>query len=261
MKKLFNFLIQAKKEYYLSKEHYKLDTIFNPHARITREINPYPYIVIDNAFTQEFYASFCEYHASLLKRGLSETPTGSRYYPFTYVTGYLEKYGGYFYPPKLQEHPALDFFFSHTWREYIENLCETKVNLFISTTLHLHTANNPTGWVHTDNQEVFFDTGDALSNGMISQSNNRNYFSHATKRSIAVLFYHNNDTWKEGDGGETGIFNNPKENPTVKVSPVSNRLLIFPIHNKSYHAFLSNNVNRNALVQWFHKEERTLKKP
>lgn len=258
MQKVISFINRSKKEYLRSKERGTILEVINPNAKIKKEIFPFEHIIIDNAFNELFYTSFCKYYEKVVSRGFSERPDSNFFYPFKYVTGYLEKYGGYFYPPKWKEDTAMDFFFSHTWNTYIENLCNTDTNFFISTTLHLHTKSNKDGWVHNDNQEVFFHKDDMLSNGMIFQNNNRKEFTHTTKRNIAVIYYFNNDNWKEGDGGETGIYKNPKGQPVSKVAPISNRILIFKIQPNSYHAFLGNKVERNALVQWFHKEQRSV---
>ncbi|MFA5132147.1 MAG: 2OG-Fe(II) oxygenase [Candidatus Paceibacterota bacterium] len=227
---------------------------------IRHEKEPFEYVVIDNFFSEEIYEGLCAYVHNVKKRGFSESPSTTKFYPFKYVTGYLEKYGGYFYPPRHNENKFMDIFFSVRWNLFIEKLMGQNTNEFISTTVHLHTEGNKNGWVHNDYQKVFFNRKDTLSNGMVTQSNTEDEFTDEAFRSIAVLYYFDNDTWKDGDGGETGIFSSPSSGLFAKVAPKNNRLLVMKISPKSFHAFMGNKTDRNAIVQWFHVDtEEALK--
>jgi hypothetical protein len=255
--RLKNILLRSQKEYLASTENIILEHHLSGEQILTRYSKPFDCIVIDNFFNNETYDGICSYYNILIKRGLSDKPSNNQFYPFKYVTGYLEKYGGYFYPPKFQEDTYMDIFFSIAFNSYIEKLTHVVTNMFLSTTIHFHTAGNKDGWVHNDYQKVFFHNDDKLSNGMIFQNNSRTTFTHSTMRAIGVIYYFNNN-WKDGDGGETGIYENPKESPVFKVEPKNNRILIFPIKKNSFHAFLGNNIPRNAIVSWYHTDSKKL---
>ena len=69
---------------------------------------------------------------------------------------------------------------------------------------------------------------------------------------MAILFFLETDGWKEGDGGETGLYSADGKTLLKKVAPLNNRLLAFQISPLSMHAFQKNNTERNSVVQWLH---------
>lgn len=258
LKTVLRFLrLRIQKAIQISKEDIDMRRYINEvsEKKIMHCTEPFEYIVIDDFFTKETYEGIARYVESVKNRGYSEKPSANKFYPFKYVTGYLEKYGGYFYPPKYKEDPFSDIFFSVSWNIFIEKMIGRFTNECVSTTLHIHTNGNSSGWVHTDNQEIFFNEADRISNGMVLQSNYQKNFTLKVARSVAVLYYCCNDGWREGDGGETGIFKSPEDlEPYKKIEPINNRLLIMKISPKSYHAFMGNKTTRHAFVQWFHQD-------
>lgn len=236
----------------LEREHNLYRGFLNGPLRSTRALLPFEHVIIDDLLPPEIYNELCAYLAAVKARGVSESPSLNAFYPFKYVTGYLEKYGGYFYPPRFGEHRVMDLFFSVTWNVFIERLMRQPTNEYISTTLHWHTPGNKQGWVHNDYQKVFFHNRNRLTNGMVVQSNTDKVFTGEAVRSVAVLYYLGNAPWIEGNGGETGIFTSPQSPPTALVTPQNNRLLVMKISPSSFHAFMGNTVDRHAIVQWFH---------
>lgn len=253
MKNIFKKIsTRIKKEKLSKKESLDSKNLFNPARKVTVNNNPFRYCVIENLFTEKVYEHICKDVQSIKDRGLSNSPSTDMFRPFKYVTGYLEKYGGYFYSPKFGESKYLDIFFSVNWNLFIENLIETYTNFFVSTTIHYHDHENKNGWAHNDYQKVYFNKENILSNGMIYQKDTKGSLSEATMRAIAVIYYFDNDDWSPGDGGETALYKDPSLSEVVKIAPLSNSMLAFEISPASYHAFLGNKKPRNAIVQWFH---------
>lgn len=249
-----NIVRKINKKVTASKEVAFSQTFLSEQATIQKYSGPFEYYVVDNVFTEEAYAKITDYVHSVKNRGLSKTPTNLAFRPFKYVNGYLEKYGGYFYAPHPNENEVTRFLFSATWNQYVENLVQVYTNNYISTTLHYHTAGNPSGWPHSDFQRVYFDEKDLLPSGMRFQSDSSaSASSLTTARGIGVIYYCCNKLDDE-DGGGTFLYKNPKEQPFATVAPRNNRLLIFEISPESFHAFEGNKKDRLAFVQWFHRD-------
>ena len=70
-------------------------------------------------------------------------------------------------------------------------------------------------------------------------------------------FINDQSDWKEGDGGETALFdegrNIPLSDYIMKTNPVPNRLFVYEINPFSFHSFLSNKkFERTTIMMWYH---------
>jgi hypothetical protein len=75
-------------------------------------------------------------------------------------------------------------------------------------------------------------------------------------RAAAILFYLNNDGWRAGDGGGTGVYrhwSDPVQAPVSVAPPVNNSLLAFACSPFSYHAFLANRTPRDSCVLFLYR--------
>jgi hypothetical protein len=75
-------------------------------------------------------------------------------------------------------------------------------------------------------------------------------------RAAAVLFYLNNDEWRPGDGGGTGVYrhwSDPVDAPVAVAPPVNNSLLAFACTPFSYHSFLANRRQRDSCVLFLYR--------
>lgn len=244
----------AKKQHVLE-EDFDVLSCLNPNTLNIIE-GPFPHVVIENFFTDSVYNALCADFDAVLARGLSKEADASRFQPFLNLRGEFE-YDGYVYTPEVAQHPAAKIFFTVAWNQYFSNLFKQPTTHATVMAYHYHEPGNRTGFVHNDFSDVIFVEEDRLSNGVIPKSvavtDPRP--KHVEKRIIALLYYLKNDTWKEGDGGETALYEKKDGAPVVFVPPKNNTLLAFHISRKSYHAFQKNNTLRSSIVQWFHAPE------
>ena len=62
---------------------------------------------------------------------------------------------------------------------------------------------------------------------------------------ISIIIYFN-ENWKKGDGGELRIY---KENETLDIEPLSNRLVMFK-SGELEHEVLKTNTSRKSITGW-----------
>jgi hypothetical protein len=75
-------------------------------------------------------------------------------------------------------------------------------------------------------------------------------------RAIAMLYFLNNGPWRPGHGGECGLYaDRDASQPSAKVGPVDNSILIFECTPWSFHRFLSNTAGpRDSVILWLHRK-------
>ena len=257
---MLEFLRTAKlaleKEISVLKEDFSLhDYIQAPIPSV--ELSPFPHIVADNFFKEETYEKLLKHFNSVRDRGFSEQDDPMRFHPFLNLKGEYE-YDGYVYVPRPEEEPALNIFFSLSWNLFLSKLFKKSTGWCTSLAYHYHPAGDRTGFVHHDQVSHTFSPADALANGVIFRTrapisgvgHDASVFKEM--RSIALLYYLGDNTWQEGDGGETGLYLSKGELPMKLVVPKNNRLFAFDISHKSFHAFQANGKPRSCIVQWLH---------
>lgn len=161
-------------------------------------------------------------------------------------------------------------FFPFFSREWIEGLYESLGLPFstrISGALHSSPAKSRTGWIHHDFCSGWFDESLPAGGELFFPRHDRcEYFSGTPKvagakpqeyvRAATMIFYLCNDGWKEGDGGETGLYGASRATPhtvSASVPPVNNSLFVFECSPHSYHRFLTNPGRaRNSIILWLH---------
>lgn len=219
--------------------------------------SPFPHIVVDEFFKAEVYKRLWRHFQSVLERGLSQENDQTRFHPFLNLRGEYE-YDGYVYTPRPGEDPTLNVFFSLAWNLFFSRLLKQPSGWCTSLAYHYHPVENRTGFVHHDYTPRLFSFNDRLSNGTIFRERTEEPGGNAKApvfqemRTIALLYYLNNNGWAEGEGGETGLYRSKGESPVKLVAPKNNRMLAFRISPKSFHAFQENFKPRSSIVQWFH---------
>jgi Rps23 Pro-64 3,4-dihydroxylase Tpa1-like proline 4-hydroxylase len=100
------------------------------------------------------------------------------------------------------------------------------------------------------------------SNGLLDVHVDGNYHDATglTRRLNAILYL--NPNWKQGWGGEFGLYDENGDMCLKKVAPLFNRLVIFDSHDKSFHG-LPNPLNfpdteerKSIILYYYTKEER-----
>ena len=108
--------------------------------------------------------------------------------------------------------------------------------------LHSSAPGARTGWVHSDYCSAWFHQGRTHGDLLFPDRSQCEYFSGRLKaegavprryvRGATMIYYLANDGWAPGDGGETELLAASREfpdGPVRRVTPLNNRLLIFPM--------------------------------
>lgn len=258
-------IIAVKKEQKALEEEVDLLEYLQPHALKAKiENKPFKHVVVDNFFKEEFLDKLVTYFDLKFKEGLSgDQDDKNKFHVFKKEINY----DGYVFTPNLTQDEPLKLFYSVTWNLYFAKLFRKPTTFGTNFALHHHPAGDRTGWVHHDYATYTFPHRHVLSNGVTGtqgedDNGNQKLISPGVgekklkqKRTIAILFYLNNPEWKEGDGGETGLYTSKDKSSLVKkIAPINNRLLAFDVSPESYHAFQQNFKERNVFVQWFHAD-------
>jgi hypothetical protein len=139
--------------------------------------------------------------------------------------------------------------------------------------LHSNPPGARTGWIHTDLCSGWFDESNLpCSDDMLYPDRGRcEYFTGRAKspgaqpveyvRIASLLYFLGNDGWREGDGGETGLYAGEHDGPFCRkrlVPPLNNTAVLFLCSPHSYHRFVSNIRNtRNSIVMWLHLDAKS----
>jgi hypothetical protein len=211
--------------------------------------DPFNYIIIDNLFNQEIYQKLCATFPSFISRT-------TRYKDQPGATSDYEGYISGLGPKDLVN--GYDFFASKPLQNFVEQSFNIKTSQYISPSAHFHKAPSKNGFMHRDanicsfpkviNNDAFITSG-----GGVTYTDDSIYNASSVKmiRSIALLYYLNNDQSDKCSGGGTGIYN--KANNLINtIEPKNNRLFIFEISYNSFHGFIGANFDRSAIVSWFH---------
>jgi hypothetical protein len=154
--------------------------------------------------------------------------------------------------------------FDRSWTEFLANLLDLPALSQIDGALHHVPVASRSGWIHNDFCSGWFSrnqTGDIV----FPDRANCDYFTGTAKspearpqeliRAATMIFYLRNDDWKEGCGGETGLYASSRHGrgEASVVPPVSNSLLLFECSPHSYHSLTANpGCARNSIILWIH---------
>ena len=241
--------IRAQKVALYSRDRIDLESFTDKLARdIKVEHEPFPHILVDDFFKPHIYQGLCAQFDAIKNRGFIEAPWSPDYFH-----RFDMDYDGYVYAPQgtLDPESPLSVFFSLEWNWFFSKLFRQFTGFETSFAFHHHPPGNRTGFVHHDNVDKHFSPLRRLANG-IMYGEGPDTDSIVAHRKIAMLYFLGDGTWREGDGGETGLYSTDGKTLLKKVAPVNNRLLAFHISAKSMHAFQENYKDRDAIVQWFH---------
>lgn len=156
--------------------------------------------------------------------------------------------------------------FERRWIDFLANLLDLPAIPQIDGALHHIPINSRSGWIHNDFCSGWFN-GSHLGEIIFPDRRNCDYFTGASKsptarpkefvRAATMIFYLGNDEWKEGFGGETGLYASSRtgQEGICVVPPVSNSLLLFPCSPHSYHSLITNpGCARNSIILWLHSQ-------
>jgi hypothetical protein len=251
---LHRLAITLQKKAYAISEPIRMEDVCNMTEFNSAHIvdTPFRHVVIDNAFTKEFYNALCE---DFKKKYASGIFTKMKDEPHKYRDA-TQPYDGYLAPLYYEDGSATSFLFTNQWNLYFSKIFKRPTNQATSLAYHFHKEGDQTGWIHTDYSIKKFDKRSTLANGIIlpekkgSDGSPNAIFS--SRRAIAIVYYFNNDADRL-IGGETALFRTPEDkSPTTLITPINNRIFAFSVTPTTFHVFQKNYFDRASLVQWFH---------
>lgn len=224
----------------------------HPHLSNNLDIRhytePYRHIIIDNLFKDNIYNQIIPYFSFLIQNTI----------PYNQTTRNSSDYEAYIKGLNLQECiNGFDFFASQTLKSFVEQTFDLITSPYIAPAIHLHKTPSKNGFVHRDLSICSFATtnADIATPNCIYEDDSQDLQPNTDKlcRSVALLYYFNHPTnLTENDGGGTGIYEDLDGTLSKSILPINNRLFIFEISRKSYHAYIGANFNRSCFISWYH---------
>lgn len=217
--------------------------------------HPFQYVVLDNFFKEDFYKDICSFFDNVYKKGFAVENDNERFHPFLDVKYPYDGYSKAIFP---FEHRAGDFFYSHQWNLFLSKVFNRLTSTIATPAFHFHPPGDKTGWIHNDYADKPFSSLHRLCSGVVPHSR---YGSVSggdilEKRAIAIIYYFGSETTSE-DGGGTGLYESLENKiPATVIEPKDNRMLMFSVSPKSYHAFQTNKKDRKSIVMWLHTDPK-----
>ena len=229
---------------------YKIHSYESKYISINKFSNPFNYVVVDNLFNEPIYKKLCDKFPSFIARTK----------PYKDQPGATSNYEGYISGLSMGDLvDGYDFWCSKELRNFVETIFDIKTSQYISPSAHFHKAPSKNGFIHRDinicsfaknsDPDMFVTTGGGIA---YTDDSIKNPNGIKMIRSIALLYYLNNNDSISSIGGGTGIYKNHKGEIETVIEPKNNRLFLFEISYNSYHAFIGANFDRSAVVSWFH---------
>lgn len=268
---LSNLTWKLERKKALMRENFDLSDYVNQKSLQNPQVKkePFPHIVIDNFFTDDFYQELKSFYQEKLKAG-----------SFLKLGGY----GGLFtvnaYTPGPKEGGVTNLFHTIAWNNLFSEIFHQKTNLMSLLSFHYHEAGDFQSHVHTDYAEESFVTNNKLKNGVIFSK--RKFAREGTftesdiaygVRKIAIICYLN-DNWGPEDNGKTCLHDSfgrvgdsltdreiifyyqkaQKTAPLSCVEPKGNRVFAFVVSPTSFHSVEENNKQRFSIAQWLYAD-------
>ncbi len=163
--------------------------------------------------------------------------------------------------------PLFPQFLCPEWLQMLARVCGVPVTPDIDGGLHHHTIGSSTGWVHNDNNPGWFEPRD---DGDVNFCDRSRWDYKTGKilvpgaqpvmrvRAISMIYFLGNGDWQEGDGGETGLYEHGRQpvlQPSKRIPPLDNSILLFAVAPHSWHSFLTNvRKPRRSVIMFLHQE-------
>ena len=226
--------------------------------------DPFPHIRAENVFTPAVYRELATAFDDILNGRDNSSWPGARF--SRSIPGYdasaVSLEGCFAWP--------FSIFASRPWHDLFASLFSIDSCDCVAGALHHHEPMSQDGFIHSDfNTAWFIDTtrrdGIKIPDGHRCDyrrgvlTPNAGIEARETIRGVAIIYYLNNPEWREGDGGETGLYRcgrDQVENAVVSVPPVSNSLVAFECTPHSFHTFRKNHRHpRNSVIVWVHQRK------
>lgn len=231
--------------------------------------SPFPHIIIDHFLNEPWRSAIVAAFRTRLNKGVSETHDPHTFSRSPNAKGSLGAtyiHDAYGHILELNE-PRFSLFYSQVLRNFIQQRVSNELGPYVHGSFHHHKEESLSGHVHSDYALVNFLKSQMLNGlhpftalgGTLMSRGQRVNVPNVVQvaRSVALIYYFGNPEWRAGDGGETGLWEQNSGQPKIKVEPIDNRLLVFEVSPKSYHAFISNRRGeRNTIILWYHSDPK-----
>lgn len=220
---------------------------------------PFPHVVARDVFVPTVQAQLEAAFASVLAEKLAQRgprPGGER--P-------VRRYDADIVPFEPRHKALFPVVLDAAFHRMLAELLGLRVTNDVDGGIHHHEPDSASGWVHNDLNPGWF----AASDGDVNLPDHANcgyktgYAAGGVRpvmrvRAAALIYFLGNGPWRDGDGGETGLYafeKQPVLRPSKRIAPVDNSLLLFRCTPHSYHAFLSNvRSARHSIILWLHED-------
>jgi hypothetical protein len=230
------------------------------NGRWTAYRSPFFHVRATNVFPPNTYNRLSAEFAGILEHSINGATSGPK------MAKSQQAYDALILPINAQLFGGFAPVFSREWICHLAQLLGLPVTLRIDGALHHIPQGSRSGWLHTDLCSAWFDASAAIEGDVISADGSRcNYFTGARRKTTAepkeyvraatMIYYLNNDDWRHGDGGETGLYSTSRSNlgPTKLIAPENNSLILFECSPHSFHRLLRNpGSSRNSIILWLH---------
>lgn len=231
----------------INTSNYSLHPNESKYMSIERFDLPFKHIVIDNLFDNATYNEMCRVFPIFISRTV----------PYKDQPGATSDYEGYILGLSLNDlSGGYGLFASKHLQNFIEKEFDIETTKFVSPSAHFHKPPSKDGFIHRDYNIVSFKDEDkefvTTGGAFYTDDTIANPDSTKVLRSIALLYYLNNDDHMYCSGGGTAIYSSYQGGHIKTIEPKNNRLFIFEMTDNSYHGFVGANFARSCVVSWFH---------
>lgn len=234
-----------------------MPSFLSDDAEVSLASFPFRHLVVENVFTDDLAGELLKNFGTGISKAAPIGKVGE--------VGEL-KYGALNYTPLLLDFgtSGVAVFAAEELQNFICGILGIRPNKYLMLGSHRHQPPSNDGWVHTDCTVVSFPSqGPRFGAFDIFQPNSGCNYADDSRdrqpksvkmaRAVACIYYLGNSTWRDGDGGETGIFDVDRTSVVKRIAPRHNSLLAFDISPISYHSYLAaNNFARDTYIWWYH---------
>ena len=222
---------------------------------------PFVHYCAQDVFTPEFYTLLDAAFGELLGRDLAEEHDSHRF------SRNMKSFDAYALNFDAELPQPLRIFCSRAWHDMLAQVADIPATGDVVGGFHHHLKGSRSGSIHNDLNPGWFVNSSSPGAVNLSRHDLCEYSTghvyraevavHESVRALAVLFFLHNPVWREGDGGQTGLYVNSAQSviePSKAVAPINNSIFMFECTPHSYHSFISNrNHFRNSMIMWLHR--------
>ena len=219
---------------------------------------PFLHVQATNVFPPDIYRRLSAEFATILDASLSGETTGPK------LVQSQPRYDALILAMNRDLSEKFSPLFAKDWINRLSQLVGIPATSMIDGGLHHIPKGSRAGWRHTDLCSGWFDGSLSQEELRFPDRSRCDYFTGESRnessqpkeyvRAATMIYYLNNDGWRQGDGGETELSAGlGAHGPIAAIPPISNSLILFECSPHSYHRLLGNpGRSRNSIILWLH---------